>query len=34
MIIMQLQWELTTFEELKVIYEMTAKINDILKEVF
>ena len=22
----------TTFEELKVIYDMTAKINDILKE--
>ena len=24
----------TTFEELKVIYDMTAKINDVLKEVF
>jgi phosphoribosylaminoimidazole-succinocarboxamide synthase len=24
----------TTFEELKVIYEMTAKINDLLKEFF
>ena len=24
----------TTFEELKVIYEMTAKINDVLKAVF
>ena len=25
---------LTTFEELKVIYDMTAKVNDILKEFF
>ncbi|GKX66703.1 phosphoribosylaminoimidazolesuccinocarboxamide synthase [Inconstantimicrobium mannanitabidum] len=25
---------LTTFEELKTIYEMTAKINDVLKEFF